>query len=57
MIADELTRALFTQIVLLAVGFETIFLYLCTLAIGAVKGNFDYHNSKITLYFLNAKFL
>jgi hypothetical protein len=57
MVADKLTKTGFTQIILLAVGFFPVFLYICTLARRAMEYYFDNHNPKITLYFLIAKFL
>jgi hypothetical protein len=38
MIAHKLAKTILTKIVLLATGFLAVFLYFCTLAIGAMKG-------------------
>ena len=63
MISYELTMTQFTQVILFLVGFLSIFLYLCAMAIRTVKGNLDFHTQKyafvpksllfITVYFLN----
>jgi len=53
--ADKLLSIIFAQKILLFVRFIPIF-YLCTLAIGAVKGDFYYHINKKILTFAK-KFL
>jgi hypothetical protein len=56
-VAYKLTRTILAQIVLFFVRFFAISFYLCALAIGAVKGNFYFHKTKITLFKLIAKCL
>jgi hypothetical protein len=57
MVSDKLTRTTFAQIILFFTKLLAIFLYLCALAIGAIKGNFYFHKTKITLRELIAKYL
>jgi hypothetical protein len=56
-IACKLTTAIFAQKILLPARFFTVFLYLCTLAIGTIEDYFYCHNPKIILYSLITKFL
>jgi len=57
MVTDKLTSTNFAKIILLLGQFFAIFLYICTLAVGAMKSNFYLHMTKITLFVFIVKLL
>ena len=57
MVADKLMSTIFAKIILLAVRFFTVFLYLCTLAFGAIERYLYLHITKVILFTLIAIFL
>jgi len=57
MVSDKLTFAIITKVILLYGWFFAIFLYISTLAIGAIERYFYFYITKITLFSLIAKFL
>jgi len=56
-VANKLTGTVFAKIILLAIRFLVIFLHLCALAVGTIKGYFYLHNPKEISYLLTVSLL